>query len=492
MLLEMKHISKDFSGVQALKDVNLGLEAGEVRGLVGENGAGKSTLIKLLTGVYRLREGTVLWDGRAVSLTSPAASQALGIHAIHQDRTLIPTFDGIENAYLGLDYPTRHGKIDWKAMEVRVQSVADSLGLELDLCKTAAELSPPQRTCLEIVRAQMRECRLLILDEPTAALTDREAERLFSVVRALKEKGTAILYVTHRLDEIFRLTDRVTVLRNGAMVDTVETESMDRARLIAMMTDSVPARAVSRRRNFGGVLLAARDVTSRDGRVLSGELCVRSGEILGLFGLGGSGRTELLECVYGYRPMSAGTVELSGVTQTRPTPASSLQNGVALICEDRRGKALIGNLDVRDNILLTSIDRFAVGGVLRRKAEDAAVRTQINALQIKLADMGQRIAELSGGNQQKAVFARAMMTSPKVFLCDEPTQAVDVLTRDEIHRLLRQKADEGCGVVFVSSDLGELLEVADTVQVMRRGRTIRRWENENLTAQQVLSCCYET
>ena len=190
--------------------------------------------------------------------------------------------------------------------------------------------------------------------------------------------------------------------------------------------------------------------------------------------------------------MSAGTVELSGVTQTRPTPASSLQNGVALICEDRRGKALIGNLDVRDNILLTSIDRFAVGGVLRRKAEDAAVRTQINALQIKLADMGQRIAELSGGNQQKAVFARAMMTSPKVFLCDEPTQAVDVSTRDEIHRLLRQKADEGCGVVFVSSDLGELLEVADTVQVMRRGRTIRRWENENLTAQQVLSCCYET
>ena len=226
MLLEMKHISKDFNGVQALKDVNLGLEAGEVRGLVGENGAGKSTLIKLLTGVYRLREGTVLWDGRAVSLTSPAASQALGIHSIHQDRTLIPTFDGIENAYLGLDYPTRHGKIDWKAMEVRVQSVADSLGLELDLCKTAAELSPPQRTCLEIVRAQMRECRLLILDEPTAALTDREAERLFSVVRALKEKGTAILYVTHRLDEIFRLTDRVTVLRNGAVVDTVETESM--------------------------------------------------------------------------------------------------------------------------------------------------------------------------------------------------------------------------------------------------------------------------
>lgn len=492
MLLEMRHISKNFGGVQALKDVNLELEAGEVRGLVGENGAGKSTLIKLLTGVYHLREGTVLWDGRAVSLTSPAESQALGIHAVHQDRTLIPTFDGIENAYLGLGYPMRHGKIDWKAMAARVQSVTESLGLELDLRKTAAELPPPQRTCLEIVRARMRECRLLILDEPTAALTDREAERLFSVVQTLKEEGTAILYVTHRLDEIFRLTDRVTILRNGAVVDTVETESVDRGRLIAMMTDSAPVRATSRRETFGGVLLEARDVASRDGSVRCGELRARSGEILGLFGLGGSGRTELLECIYGCRPMSKGTVELNGAAQRKPTPASSLQNGMALICEDRRGKALIGNLDVRDNILLTSIDRFAVGGVLRRKAEDAAVQTQIDALQIKLAGMGQRIAELSGGNQQKAVFARAMMTTPKVFLCDEPTQAVDVKTRSEIHRLLRRKADEGCAVVFVSSDLSELLEVADTVQVMRRGRTAQRFKNENLTAQQVLSCCYET
>ncbi|BAK98323.1 ribose ABC transporter ATP-binding protein [Oscillibacter valericigenes Sjm18-20] len=492
MLLETRHISKSFGGVQALKDVNLGLEAGEVRGLVGENGAGKSTLIKLLTGVYHLREGTVLWDGKAVSLTSPAESQALGIHAIHQDRTLIPTFDGIENAYLGLDYPTRHGKIDWKAMAARVQSVTESLGLELDLRKTAAALPPPQRTCLEIVRARMRECRLLILDEPTAALTDREAERLFSVVQTLKKNGTAILYVTHRLDEIFRLTDRVTVLRNGAVVDTVETGSVDRDRLITLMTDSVPVRAASRRRTFGGVLLAARNVASRDGSVHCGELYARSGEILGLFGLGGSGRTELLECVYGCRPMSVGTVELNGAVQTKPTPASSLQNGMALICEDRRGKALIGDLDVRDNILLTSIDRFAVGGVLRRKAEDAAVRAQIDALQIKLADMRQRIAELSGGNQQKAVFARAMMTAPRVFLCDEPTQAVDVLTRNEIHRLLRLKADEGCAVVFVSSDLSELLEVADTVQVMRRGSAAQRLINENLTAQQVLSCCYET
>ncbi|WP_352416053.1 sugar ABC transporter ATP-binding protein [Oscillibacter ruminantium] len=492
MLLEMKHISKSFHGVQALKDVDLSLKAGEVRGLVGENGAGKSTLIKLLTGVYRRGKGEILWNGQAVALSSPAQSQALGIQAIHQDRTLISTFDGIENAYLGLSYPIRHGKIDWKTMENRVRTTMESLGLELDLHKAAAELPPPQRTCLEIVRARMRECRLLILDEPTAALTEREAERLFSVVRALKESGAAILYVTHRLDEIFRLTDRVTILRNGAVVDTVETAEVNRERLIAMMTDGASVQAPSHASAFGDVLLEARDVTSRDGIVRRGDLFARSGEILGLFGLGGSGRTELLECIYGSRPMASGTVELCGAAQKKPSPASSLDRGAALICEDRRGKALIGSLDVRDNILLTSIDRFAMCGVSCRRAENAAVQAQIDALGIVLASMEQPVAELSGGNQQKTVFARAMMTNPRVLLCDEPTQAVDVKTRGEIHRLLRQKADEGCVVVFVSSDLGEVLEVADTVQVMRRGETGPRMENKNLTVRQVLSCCYET
>ena len=255
MLLEMKNVSKEFDGVQALRDVDLSLEAGEVRGLVGENGAGKSTLIKLLTGVYRLREGRVLWDGRSVSVSSPAESRALGIHAIHQDRTLIPTFDGIENAFLGLPYPTRHGRIDWRAMEQEVRAAAEPLGLELPLEKTAAELSPAQRTCLEIVRARMRRCRLLILDEPTAALTDREAEKLFAVMETLRREGTAILYVTHRLDEIFRLTDRVTVLRGGAVVDTVETAQVDRERLIAMMTDRAPVRQAARRGTPGEVLL---------------------------------------------------------------------------------------------------------------------------------------------------------------------------------------------------------------------------------------------
>lgn len=491
MLLQTEHVSKEFNGIYALRDVNFNLKAGEVHGLVGENGAGKSTLIKLLTGVYQLRTGRLLWNGEAVTIASPSDSRKLGIRVIHQDRTLVPTFHGVENCYLGLPYPTRMGRVDWKAMERRVRGVMESLGIELDLKKTAAELSPPQKTELEIIRAMMTECRLLILDEPTASLTDQEAGRLFRLVRELKRKGTAILYVTHRLDEIFMLTDRVTVFRNGQLVETVDTGSVTREELVAKMSDQTAVEPLHRREEFGPVLLEAKDVASRDGRVRQGTLSLRSGEILGLFGLGGSGRTELLECLFGCRAMERGEILLSGKRVLGQTPEKAIRSGMVLISEDRRGKAMIGNLSVRDNILLSSIDRYARAGVLRSRAASQAAEQQISALRVKLASPNQRMAELSGGNQQKAVFARALMTDPQIFLCDEPTQAVDVGTRGEIHRLLRQKADQGAGVLYVSSDLKELLEVADHILVMSRGRTTTDWENRGLTAQQVLACCYE-
>ena len=492
MLLKTEHVSKAFDGVYALRDVSLELRPGEIHGLVGENGAGKSTLIKLLTGVYRLREGRVLWEGRPVSIRGPQDSLRLGIYAVHQDRTLIPTFDGVENAYLGLDYPTtRLGRVDWAAMRRRVRETADRLGVDLDLGKTAAELSPPQRAELELVRAQMRSCRLLILDEPTAAMTDRESARLFALLRSLREEGVSILYVTHRLDEIFLLTDRVTVLRNGALVDTVPTGQTTREDLIAIMSGNAPPPPLRRRERFGPVLLEARNVASRDGAVRDASLSLRGGEVLGLFGLGGSGRTELLECLFGCRAMAQGSVTLEG-RAFRPAPDRAIRRGMVLIPEDRRGRGLLENASVRDNILLSSVDRFARRGVTRRREEIRAAAGQIEALRIKLAGQDQRMLELSGGNQQKAVFARALLTEPRILLCDEPTQAVDAATRMELHRLLREKAAQGAGVLFVSSDLGELLSAADALLVMSRGRTVRLWKNEGLTARQVLSCCYES
>lgn len=491
MLLRTEHISKQFSGIYALKDINFEIKAGEIHGLVGENGAGKSTLIKILTGVYRLDEGRVLWNGEEVRIGTPVESRAVGINVIHQDRILVPTFSAVENAYLGMPYPTKRGRVDWAAMKKRVMDTAESLGIEIAPEKAAGDMSPPERTCLEIVRSMMNECRLLILDEPTASLTDKESELLFAIIQTLKEKGTSILYVTHRMDEIFRLTDRITVLKNGAMVETLATSDTNKDELIGKMTDQWVGEMADRAESFGEVLLDVEHLGSKDGVVKDACLKARAGEILGVFGLGGSGRTEMLECIYGYRPMAEGSVTLMGERVSGMTPKKAIRRGMALISEDRRGKAMIGSLSVKDNILLSSIDAFALRGVLQEKKENAAAEEMVDSLDIKLAGTQQRAIELSGGNQQKVVFAKALMTKPKVLLCDEPTQAVDVKTRAEIHKLLRQNAREGSAVVYVSSDLKEILEVADNIQIVSGGRTKELLPNENLSSAQVLACCYD-
>ncbi len=490
MLLQTKHLSKQFNGIYALKDINFSLESGKIHGLIGENGAGKSTLIKILTGVYSLDEGEVLWNGAPLSGITPEKSRKMGISVIHQDRTLVPTFDGFENAFLGLPYPVRGARIDWKELRRRVSETAETYGIELDLNKTAAEMSPPQRTCLEIVRAMMNECRLLILDEPTASLTDKESELLFDIIQRLKQKGTAILYVTHRMDEIFRLTDRVTVFKNGELVESVETDKTDKDSLIRKMTDNWTAKTVERSAHMGKTLLKAEHIQSRDGVVKDAGLEVHEGEILGVFGLGGSGRTELLECIYGYRRINSGTITVDGQPVMHMTPETAIQMGLALICEDRRGKALISSLSVRENVALSSLEDFAKNGFVSGEKEKYAVKQITERLQVKMAGQEQRMLELSGGNQQKVVFAKTLMTHPKVFLCDEPTQAVDVKTRAEIHMLLREEANKGCGVVFVSSDLKEVMETADRILIISAGRTRELLENDGLTSQQVLSCCY--
>jgi len=491
LLLRTEKLSKSFNGVYALSNINFEVEAGEVHGLVGENGAGKSTLIKMLTGVYSIDEGTVFWEDQPVKILNPSQSRALGINVVHQDRTLIPTFDGVENAYLGREYPHKGMQVDWKTMRENVEKTRDELGIELDLSKMAIELSPPQKTCLEIIRAMMNDCKLLILDEPTASLTDKESEILFDIIGKLKKKGTSVLYVSHRMDEIFRLTDRITVFKNGSMVSCVKTSEVDKDKLVSMMTDEWKGSDIVHNTNFGKTLLEVQGIRTKDGIMKNGSLKVREKEILGVFGLGGSGRTELLEGIYGYRPITEGTVTIDGEQQNMLSPANSIKKGMVLISEDRRGKALVGNLSIKENVLLSCIDRYAKHGYLDEKQEKKDVSEKTEALKVRMTGLDQRIIELSGGNQQKAVFAKALMTDPKVFLCDEPTQAVDIMTRNEIHKLLREKADAGSAVVYVSSDLKEILEVADTIQLVVQGETRQLLVNENLTTTEVLSYCYE-
>lgn len=517
MLLKTEKLDKRFNRSYALCGLDFSLEQGEIHGLIGENGAGKSTFIKILGGVYRKDRGTVYWNGTPADCSTPEKSRELGIRIVYQDSVLIPAFSALENIWLGYAYPTKVGKIRWKVMEEQVRARAGELGIPLDLKTPVTDLSPSQKKLLEILRAMMdRNIRLLILDEPTASLSDKESKQLFHIIRGLKAQGTAILYVSHRLEEILELADRITVLQGGRLVRTVNTGEVGREQLVSMMsgeeTPDISAglgsdtvgenvgkntgeNTVENAGNdvYGGPAgMEIQNLYSRDGIVKGASLKARPGRITGLYGLCGSGRTEFLECVYGYRKIKSGRILVGGAEIKTPTPPKALAAGMALISEDRRGKALIPSFTVRENMLLSSIDRFSRNGRFWGREADRRAEDMIRALNIKCTGTRQRTAELSGGNQQKVVFAKAMLTEPSIWLCDEPTQAVDVATRREIHRLLQSQAAMGKAVIYVSSDLTELLEVAHEVNVMADGRIAGTFENKNLRPEQILACCYGT
>ena len=540
MLLDVKGVDKKFNGVYALKGLDFSLGEGEVHGLIGENGAGKSTFIKILGGVYKRDGGSILWNGKDLpEVIRPEESRKLGINIIFQDNVLIPAFTGMENICLGRPYPVKGGLIRWKEMEREAAAKAEEFGIHLDLKKPVSMMTPAQKKCVEIVRAMMSDCKLLILDEPTASLSDKETNLLFSIVRNLKAKGTSVLYVTHRLEEIMELTDRVTVLRNGTLVSTVDTAGTSRKELVRLMSGNEAASGVEDAETgkdaesklqggaadkisgkggvnqpvsseaektdtqrtellgtgaegkIGKTALEVHGIRSKDGIVRGVDLNVKSGQITGMFGLCGSGRTEFLECIYGTRKLAGGEVMIDGKTTTRPTPSESIRQGIAFICEDRRGKAMIPAFSVEENMMLSSIDRYTKSGWFQKRAADKKAMDMIEALKIKCVGVSQPAKELSGGNQQKVVFAKALLTEPSIWLCDEPTQAVDVATRQEIHRLLREEAKKGKAVLYVSSDLTELLEVADEVAVMAYGRVRKTFENKDLKPTDVLACCYE-
>ncbi|MDR2160386.1 MAG: sugar ABC transporter ATP-binding protein [Treponema sp.] len=494
MVLETHGISKRFGSMYALQDVSINVRAGEFHALVGENGAGKSTLIKILSGIYASDEGDILWQGSPVMISHPRHSRDLGITVIHQDRHLIPSFTGIENVYLGLNYEKNFIRINWKKMRKRVIALMDELDIHIPPDTQARYLSPPQRTRVEIIRAMMTDCKLLILDEPTAALTDQEAAQLFAIIKQLQERGTAILYVSHRLDEVMALSDRITILKNGRLTKTLDKANTAKDEIISLMTDNwssgTSAQGKNSRRGSGRCLLEVSGITSFDGTVKNISLKVHAGEILGLFGLGGSGRTEALECIYGTREMTGGSIWLEGEAYPRPAPRTSIQRGMVLLSEDRRGKALITRCSVKENMVISILDRYSRFGYMDNKTQERDTLQKIAALAIKTSGPKQPVEELSGGNQQKVVFAKAMMSSPRIILCDEPTQAVDIKTRGEIHGLLGEMASRGNAVVFVSSDIKELLEVVDRVQIIVRGQSRECLENDRLNAETVLSCCY--
>ena len=474
MSLQFERIEKSFGAVQALRGVSFDVAEGEAHALVGENGAGKSTLLKILAGLVKADRGEIRWQGRPFASSSPREAIEHGIGMVYQEMLCLPNLSVSANIFCGREI-CRVGRLDEAAMRARTQAVLERLSLRIDPDALAESLSAAQRQLLQVARALAFDCRILVLDEPTTALTDAEADHLFDVLRELKKGGTTILYVSHRLPEVFRLCDRITVLRDGSFVDTFTTASVHTNTIVrAMVGRDLPPRASSSGPSGLAEARSAKADTLKTKKLSLSpkfrniDLSIATGEIVGLFGLVGSGRSELLETIFGIHQPDSGDIQLDGATVTIRSPRDAARAGIVLVPEERHRQALLFNLDLRHNLVIPKGTLQA--NVLidaRKECRDAA--RMLGDWRIKAVGIDALPDSLSGGNQQKVVVAKWMATEPRVLLLDEPTKGVDVGAKFEIHEMIRQQARDGLAVLVVSSDLPEILALADRILVMRAG-----------------------
>jgi len=473
-ILEMRGISKTFPGVQALTDVSLAVYPGEVHALMGENGAGKSTLMKILSGAYLAdRGGEIRIKGEPVVIDGPLTARRLGIATIYQELSLAPNLTVAENILLGREH--RAGPlIDRSSMEAACRAVLDRLGVDFDPTTPVSALSMAQRQQVEIARALMAESRILVMDEPTTSLSSRETEALFALVQQLRAEGLAIIYISHRMAEIYELADRVTVLRDGSYVGTLDRTELSADRLVRMMVGRDLSSFYKKEHDAGGsrgrVILAVRAM-SDGARVRDCSFDLHEGEVLGIAGLVGAGRTELARLIYGADRRISGEVELDGQRLAIERPSDAIDAGVVYLTEDRKHLGLFLDLTVRENVNLSVLARDArAGGVLNlRSARDRALAA-IRALAIRVSGDRVPVGSLSGGNQQKVLLSRLLQTNPRVLILDEPTRGVDIGAKSEIYRLIDDLARRGVGVIVISSELPEIVGICDRVLVMREGR----------------------
>ncbi|WP_116134953.1 sugar ABC transporter ATP-binding protein [Trinickia diaoshuihuensis] len=493
VVLETRNAGKTFGVVRALRDVSLTLRAGEVHGLVGENGAGKSTLIKILTGFHRPDEGTVVLDGAPVSFDSPRAAQQHGVCAVYQEINLIPERSVAENIFIGHE-PKRFGVlIDQRAMNAKAGEIVRRYGLMVDPAAKLGTLGLGEQQMVSIARGVSLGARVLILDEPTSALSGAEVDVLFKVVDQLKADGIALLFVSHRLSECYRLCDRFTVMRDGAIVKTGIPHELPHNALIAAMLGREGHRQGQRRAERARDAFAAADpaldveALRWSTRVRDVSMRIAPKEIVGLAGLLGSGRTETFKTVFGAQKADAGVVRLKGQVLGGTAPARSIRGGLAFLSEDRRSEGIFPRLSVRENIVASVLPRISRFGFISRRKEEALVRQYIEALGIKTAGPGAVISTLSGGNQQKALIARCLSTHPAVLLLDDPTRGIDVGAKAEVHRVIRGFADEGLAIVVTSSEMEELLELTDRLVVLNEGVSIGEIQTREASADDVLA-----
>lgn len=493
--LQVHGATKRFGGTLALDDVTFELQPGSVHALIGENGAGKSTLIKVLTGVYQLDEGEVRLRGEPVAFADPAEAQRAGISTSYQEVNLIPLRSVAANIFMGRE-PTRFGLVDKRRMEREAAEHLDRLGIEVDVRRPVGSLGLGAQQMVALARAVSTAADVVIMDEPTSSLEPREVATLFSVIERLHQQGIAIIYVSHRLDELYAVCDTVTVLRDGRRVHSGPLADLPRLELVSMML----GRDVGEVRAHGAttfgerahevdesapLLLEADHLRSR-GRIEDVTVQIRPGEIVGLAGLLGSGRSETARTILGALPRDGGEVLLAGKAVPGGNIAASMRAGISMLAEDRKTDGIIPHLSIRDNICLAALPTLSSAGLVNRDKQDAVVRDLMERLRIKASGPDQKVVELSGGNQQKVLLARWLATHPKVLLLDEPTRGIDVGAKAEVQALIEELARDGLGVLLISSELEELVDGPDRVVVLRDGRSVLELDEEEVTAERIL------
>jgi len=485
--LQMKSITKTYPGVRALDNVDFDVTRGEVHALVGENGAGKSTLMKILAGAEPMDSGEILIDGKPVHITSPQRAMEFGISIIYQEFNLVPYLNAAENIFLGREpRGVLPGFVNFPVMYREAQKVTENLGVRLNVRLPVNRLSVAQQQMVEIAKATSRSATIIAMDEPSATLTEHELQSLFELIRSLKQQGVSIVYISHRLEEIFQIADRVTVLRDGRLVETKPVSETDRDDIIRMMVgrelkEKIPKQAAE----IGQPALTVNDLTRR-GVLEDINFTVSQGEVLGIAGLVGAGRTELARAIFGADPFDAGEIRLNGRPVDIRSPRDAIRMGIGLVTEDRKALGLILGMVVRENISLANLDELTRLGFVNRSEEKRVASRFIEDLMIKTPSVEQQVQNLSGGNQQKVVLAKWLFTQSKVLIFDEPTRGIDVGSKVEIYQLMNRLAANGVAIIMISSELPEILGMSDRILVMHEGRIAGELSREEATQEKIM------
>lgn len=484
-VLKMQNISKSFPGVKALDDVHLNVYAGEVMALLGENGAGKSTLMKILSGVYKKDAGSIIYKGQEIEVSSPAESTRMGIAIIHQELNLIDHMKVYENVYLGREITNSLGILNKSEMIKNTKKVLDKLNIDINPNDKVGSLSIAQQQMVEIAKALLVDANIIILDEPTDTLTDNEADVLFSIVNELKEQKIGIVFISHKLDEIFKICDRVTVLRDGKFIDERLVSEIDEDLIIKMMVGRDLEEQYPHVDVEGKEMLRLENLKNK--YIDDVSFTVNSGEIVGISGLVGAGRTELAKTIYGAYKLDSGSIYLDGEALNIKSPKDALDKGIVYVSEDRKGESLIISMGVTENITLSALNKFIKKLAISNSKERKAAKDYVERIRIKTPNLKQKVKNLSGGNQQKVAIAKSLLTEPKLLILDEPTRGIDVGARREIYEILNDIKKENKAIMIISSDMQEVLGVCDRIIVMNDGRKKAELTREEASQEKIMS-----